>query len=242
MIDYIKNLMGVTTNTTTELFDNRIGDTTDIVGSVVEWGFIAAAFIAGCIITWPLVLTAWKYTKKKKPYLSNIYYDCHSRVYEILTELRVNTDCARVQVVQFHNGGNFFDGNPMAKMTMTHESLRNGVSMESKNWTDLQMPLMIHLLDKTKTDKSTLHIVSEDEDSYSKSQLDAANVLAYSVAPIYKKGVYSGFLMCQWCAWSKVDNIDAEHISLQLIDARNRLQIQLEREKNKWQRTIDFLI
>ena len=65
-------------------------------------------------------------TKKKKEY--NSFWSIHSQVHETLTELRVMSDCARVHLVQFHNGEYFLDGISMKKLSLTHESLNKGTS------------------------------------------------------------------------------------------------------------------
>jgi hypothetical protein len=234
MIQYITSVLNsIQTQYSTQVTDNDVGGV-DIVGSWMEIGLVAVALVAGVFFALPVLFKALEKRKKKKaPYLPGNYWQCHSRVHEILTELRVELDCARTQIVQFHNGGDFFDGNPMAKLTMTHESLRTGVSPESPNWRDLQMSTMHHLLEKTKDGKCTLNIPTEDGDNYSKQQLVAANVVAYSIIPLHKNNHYSGFVMCQWCSWNKVDEIVESNIPDLLIDTRNRLQIELDREKKK---------
>tara|TARA_Y100001938_G_scaffold43911_1_gene60940 strand:- start:2406 stop:3104 length:699 start_codon:yes stop_codon:yes gene_type:complete len=216
----------------TKTIDNDVGGI-DIVGSWVEFGLVGVAILAGIFFSLPVLMKAMENRRKKKPYLTGDYWQCHSRVHEILTELRVNLDCARTQVVQFHNGGNFFDGNPMAKMTMTHESLRNGLSPESPNWRDLQIPLMIHLLEKSKNLSDGIYLVNDEDDSYAKQQLSAANVLAYAVSPLYKGNSFSGFVMCQWCAWSKVDEVDETKVAKRLNDAAESLEIELDRESRR---------
>ena len=214
----------------TKTIDNDVGGI-DIVGSWVEFGLVGVAIVAGIFFALPVLMKAMENRKKKKrPYLSGDYWQIHSRVHETLTELRVDLDCARTQVVQFHNGGNFFDGNPMAKMTITHESLRNGLSPESPNWRDLQMPLMIHLLEKAKSECSGLFLVGDEDDSYSKQQLSAANVLAYAVSPLYNGNSFSGFVMCQWCAWNKVDEVDEQRVISKITESAEVLQIALDRE------------
>jgi len=234
MIYYITSILNnIQAQYDTQLTDNEVGGV-DIVGSWMEVGLVAVALVAGVFFALPVLYKAIETRKKKKKtYLPNNYWRCNSRVHEILTELRVELDCARTQVVQFHNGGSFFDGTSMAKLTMTHESVRTGVSPESPNWRDLQMSTMHHLLEKTKDGKCTFNLPIEDGDNYSKQQLMAANVLAYSIIPLYKNNYFSGFVMCQWCSWSKVDEIVESNIPDLLIAARNKLQIELDREQMK---------
>ena len=69
--------------------------------------------------------------------------------------------------------------------------------------------------------------------NYSKQQLVAANVLAYSIIPLHKNNHYSGFVMCQWCSWNKVDEIVESNIPDLLTSTRDRLQVELDREKKK---------
>ena len=77
----------------------------------------------------------------------NCFWKTHTRLHETLTELRVKTDCARSQIVQFHNGGEFLDGISMKKMSLTHESLEKGVSSEMGIKKDLLLSklYLIHL-------------------------------------------------------------------------------------------------
>ena len=69
---------------------------------------LAASAVAGGLL-WGAI----KYLKSKRN--KNDYFESHSRIYETLTELRVKADCARAQVVQFHNGEYFMDGISMRR-------------------------------------------------------------------------------------------------------------------------------
>ena len=57
----------------------------------------------------------------------------HTTIHEMLTSLRFQLNADRVQLAQFHNGGKFLEGTPMKRFSVTHESCRPGVSMESVN-------------------------------------------------------------------------------------------------------------
>jgi hypothetical protein len=63
-----------------------------------------------------------------------------------LTELRVKVDCARAQIVQFHNGEYFMDGISMKKLSLTHESLSKGVSEEAGKTTNILISLFTPLM------------------------------------------------------------------------------------------------
>lgn len=237
MIQYLQSLLGsIYQSMPVEAVDNAYGGV-DIVGSWVEFGLVAVAVVAGVFFSLPVLFKAidgWKSRNKyKKITLPTNYWKHHSAMHETLTELRVELDAARVSIVQFHNGGNFFDGTPMTKLTMSHESLRNGIAQEAPNWRELQMPLMIPLLERVQNDSPELYITSEDNDSYAQQQLNAGNVLAYTVLPLYKSNAFVGFVMCHWCAWNKVDDIVEDKARNKMNDARDRLQIELERESRR---------
>ena len=227
ILNFIKSMMGTIQPVD---IDNNVGNI-DIVGSWMELGFVVVALVAGIIFSWPLLKLALK-TKKKytTTHLSTQYFQHHGKVHELLTELRVELDCARTQIIQFHNGGSFFDGNPMTKMSMTHESVRNGVSPESKNWRDLQMPNLIHLLEQAKENNPKLYITSTEVDSYSSQQLIGGNVLSYSILPLYQSNQFVGFVISQWCAWNKVDLIFDSVVFDKMESIRDLLQFELEKE------------
>ena len=227
ILNFIKSMMGTIKPVD---IDNNVGNI-DIVGSWMELGFVVVALVAGIIFSWPLLKLALKTKKKYTPtHLSNQYFQHHGRVHELLTELRVELDCARTQIIQFHNGGNFFDGNPMAKLTMTHESVRNGVSPESKNWRDLQMPLLIQLLEQAKENNPKLYITNAEVDCYSSQQLIGGNVLSYSILPLYQSNRFVGFVTSQWCAWNKVDLIFDSVVFDKMESIRDLLQFELDKE------------
>ena len=175
--------------------------------------------------------------KEKKNQLAklpdNCFWNTHTRLHETLTELRVNTNCARAQIVQFHNGGEFLDGISMKKMSMTHESLDKGVSSEMGTKQDILMSMCIDGLNLLLKDDPKIHIVDDMEDSWCKQFYQSSNVIALSFLPIKKYGQAIGYVMTQWCSWAKVDDIDEEHSQFHLETAKNLIEIQLDTLKRK---------
>ena len=123
--------------------DNRVWYM-DIFGSWVEFGMVAAAVAVGAAFVFVSVKKKFG-RKKSKGVLQpdSIFWSSHTRINETLTELRVKSDAARVQLVQFHNSGEFLDGISMKKLSLTHESLRNGVSSEMSIKKDLLLSMCI---------------------------------------------------------------------------------------------------
>jgi len=163
----------------------------------------------------------------------NCFWKTHTRLHETLTELRVRTDCARAQIVQFHNGGEFLDGISMKKMSLTHESLDKGVSSELGNKQDILMSLCIDGLNLLLKDEPIMYIVEDMKDSWCKQFYQSSNVITFAFLPIKKRGQAIGYVMVQWCSWAKADTIEDEYISSELEDARALLEVQLDILKGK---------
>jgi hypothetical protein len=163
----------------------------------------------------------------------NCFWQTHTRLHETLTELRVRTDCARAQIVQFHNGGEFLDGISMKKMSLTHESLDKGVSSELSNKQDILLSLCIGGLNLLLKDNPIMHIVEDMEDSWCKQFYQSSNIIAFAFLPIKKNGQAIGYVMVQWCSWAKADTVEDEIISKELEDARALIEVQLDILKDK---------
>ena len=201
----------------------------------VEIGVAGVAIAVGVAIGIHRILKGKKMTtllteKEKLQFPTSCFWQTHTRVHETLTELRVKTDCARAQLVQFHNTGNFLDGISMKKMSLTHESLEKGVSSEMSIKRDLLLSMCIDGLNLLLQDDPQLYMVSDLEDSWCKQFMENSNVVAFSFLPLRRQGMVIGYVMCQWCSWTKTDLIEEEEMVAEITDARNLIEIQLEQE------------
>ena len=160
----------------------------------IEIGKMAAAVGAGFLLGIPVIRASIRKLKRKskEECFSASFYRIHSKVHECLTELRVTTDCARAQIVQFHNGGQFFDGVSMKKFTLTHESLVRGIAGEGTTKKDLLLSMYIPLLTELKENSPHLRLVSNHELSYSKQVLETNNCISYMILPIRNGGLITG--------------------------------------------------
>jgi hypothetical protein len=163
----------------------------------------------------------------------NCFWQTHTRLHETLTELRVRTDSARTQIIQFHNGGQFLDGISMKKLSLTHESLDKGVSSELPHKQDILMSLCIDGLNMLLKDNPVIHIVEDMEDSWCKQFYQSSNIIAFAFLPIKKNKQAIGYVMVQWCSWSKADVVEDEVVSKELEDARALIEVQLDILKGK---------
>jgi len=169
--------------------------------------------------------------KSKLNFPDSCFWNTHTRIHETLTELRVKTNCARVQLVQFHNTGEFLDGISMKKMSLTHESLSSGVSSEMSVKKDLLLSMCVEGLTILLKDSSQLYITDKLEDSWCKQLLQNSNVVSFSFLPIRRKNQVIGYVMCQWCSWTKTDLIVEEEITENIEEVRQLVEVQLEQER-----------
>ena len=191
---------------------------------------IVAVFLAGAATVLIPLIKRVRTIKPKELHMTSFNWDVHSRIHEVLSELRVRTDCARSQVVQFHNGGVFLDGISMKKMSLTHESLANGCSSEMETKRDLLLSLCLEGLSLLMEDKPKLHIVEQLEDSWCKNFMQSTNIISFCFLPIRKNGEIVGYVMCQWCSWSKTDVIDEAQVETELETARNDIEVNLSQQ------------
>jgi hypothetical protein len=198
-------------------------------------GISLGAVFAG-IITF--FLTKWrKKVKKKKNILSPLdevpsgYWDVHTKIQDTLTELRIMVDCARAQLVQFHNSGHFLDGISMKKSSLTHESVQRSIVTEGNKKQDLILSMFLPVLSAVKEDDAIIRLVSDLDESYAKHFLESSNVVAFSILPIKTSGMVSGYVMIQWCSWEKIDGADAELVSEWMHRSRSLLEVEIQSQK-----------
>jgi hypothetical protein len=191
---------------------------------------VGITVLAGVVMSYPFLKELFKRKFKKKKETS-FDWQIHTQLHEKLTELRLGTDCGRTQVVLFHNGGEFLDGTSMKKLSLTHESLTQGVSSEIGLKKDIPISLCVDSMNLLKTDEPKIHIVEILPESYCKQFMQNSNTIAFSFLPL--RGEFDtimGYIMCQWCSWSKADEIDEDVVEENLIEARGSVEVQLSQQ------------
>jgi hypothetical protein len=124
------------------------------------------------------------------------------KIHELLTELRVKTRACRVQLIQFHNGGQFVDGISMKRFSLCYESLSKGISRE-ENFKDVLVSLFPQFIGKIMKNSPEMHYSHLEEASIFRQILQHSNVMQYSVLPVRAKGKIVGALILNWCNRTK---------------------------------------
>ena len=154
-----------------------------------------AFFLVGsgaALLTWTTGLVRKKSAQKKKD--KKHTFDINKidaidvRLVELLSELRTETASCRARIFRFHNGGEYFDGEEVKRMSCTHESVTTGVSHEIRECQGILCNQEIYLIEQAMKDTTSLIAVEAlDDRSYIRSRLESQNVKAFVVLPLYKK-------------------------------------------------------
>jgi len=194
-----------------------------------EYGVAGAIIVVGFVVG---LIRRYEINKLKSPphkEFAPIDWKTHSQIHELLTELRIESDAARVQIVQFHNGGTFVDGVSMMKMSLTHESVSKGVSAESGRLQSILISLFSPIIVKIIDDLPTFYVINDEKDTFSKNYLLGDSVYSFMALPLKHNTNITGYLMIQWCSPSK-SNLAHRHlegISAGLATTRNLIQVHL---------------
>ena len=167
-----------------------------------------------------------QFVHKKKSL--TVSWSTHSQIHELLTELRVKVDCARAQIVQFHNGEYFMDGISMKKLSLTHESLSKGVSEEAGKTTNILISLFTPLMEKVLKDTVEVYRTTDDDNGICKHMMMANNTVAYAVLPLRHKNSVSGYIIIDWCSEIKAKRINLDEVIQFLTEARDYTQVYLK--------------
>jgi hypothetical protein len=143
------------------------------------------------------------------------FVEKHSRIHEMLTELRVTVQASRAIVFQFHNGGSFVDGGSIKRFSVTHESCEAGttsVVLDSQDVLLTRYTNMIGIMDST---PSAIIAVSSMPVTPFRSALEINKVEYFTISPLRcDDGITPlGFLCCHWCSGDTIEEINQEGIS-----------------------------
>ena len=108
----------------------------------------------------------------------------HSQVNEIITEVRLALDCARVTVAQFHNGGDFFSGESILKYSITHESCGLGVTNSLDSQQGILLTRYVEQLKILQEDEPRIIFTNTLHDSSFKGFMESRNTIAFIIIPL----------------------------------------------------------
>lgn len=186
-------------------------------------GAAGGSFLLGIIFT---LLRRGKTTKKCTSIMcsGSDFTKVHSQINEVLTELRLELDCARSYIVQFHNGGDFFSGESILKFSVTHESCGLGIQQTIDQQQGVLLTRFVEKLKILQEDDFRVIFTNTLPNSHFKGYMESRNTVAFVMIPLRKDSSISpyGYFCCEWCSWQHAEKIQAEKV-FELIQKESRI-------------------
>ena len=200
---------------------NWIAQNLDTIKNVVlSFGEVLGTLIIGILIGVGGAIRKRNLSLKMNISKERRFVEKHSRIHELLTELRVTVRASRCLVFQFHNGGSFSDGSSIKRFSVTHESCESGVTSMILESQDVLLTRYMELMQIMRETPNKILPVSALPPSSFRSGLEINSVEYFSISPLqcYESLVPVGFVCCHWCSMDKLDEIEKEGITQETVE------------------------
>jgi hypothetical protein len=196
----------------------------------VKIGMSITALLGGAALAMKSLMK--KKSSKREVTTQREFQKTHTRIHEVLTELRLKHDSARTNIMQFHNGGILTSGESMKRFSSTHESVALGVPSIMHHQQDMLLSRYPEVLQLSARDDSTVILVSEMEESNLKRYYEYNHILAFSLIPLKDEmnGLIIGYLTSEWCRWEKIDDINEAIIEDEIVLARRLISVMMAKK------------
>lgn len=174
-------------------------------------------------------MTFWKKEEEKGAAITVDDIRKYGQVQELITTLRNMTGSDRTQILQFHNGGKFLDGSSMKRMSVTHESCRQGVAYEYMHMQAVLATLLWEKIELVKKDDSQIHFTKNLTDSTLKTYCRSKGTEAFSILPIRKDNMLIGFINIDWLDEEEVPNKPLDFANV-FEEYRGYIELQLAKD------------
>lgn len=157
----------------------------------------------------------------------------HQEINEVLNELRMVLSAERAQVGQFHNGGDYLDGSPVKRFSVSYESFQRGSEPMAPSMQGVLISLFWDVVPILRDNKAVGRIVSDQPEGYFRSLLENGTVYAFAALPLRKwhakskKSQIIGYVLVEWGTKDEYEAQTATHIRAQLRSTRTVIEAQL---------------
>ena len=151
-----------------------------------------------------------KAMKDRKRFIEN-----HTRIHELLTELRVTIRACRCIIFQFHNGGKFADGTSVKRFSVTHESCGTSIPSMILESQDVLLTRYMEIIQVMDESSGKIIATNTLPPSAFRSGLEINNVEYFSIVPLRCMDGLTpmGFVCCHWCSSDSLDEIEKQGVS-----------------------------
>ena len=174
-------------------------------------------------------MTFWKKEDEKGAAITVDDIRKYGQVQELITTLRNMTGADRTQILQFHNGGKFLDGSSMKRMSVTHESCRQGVAYEYMHMQAVLATLLWEKIELVKKDDPQIHLTMNLPDSTLKTYCRSKGTEAFAILPIRKDNLLIGFINIDWLDAEEIPNKPIEFSAI-FEEYRGYIELQLAKD------------
>lgn len=224
----------MTTDTPITEHLSSIKDVSMMVGEII--GIFVIGLGVGVVSALRKKKLSFKFCKAEE----TKFVQTHSRIHELLTELRITIRACRCLIFQFHNGGSFVDGTSIKRFSVTHESYENGIQSIMLDSQDVLLTRYADVIRIMEERGGVIIRTDSLPQSSFRSGLEINNVEYFSVVPLkFDDGLTPlGFLCCHWCSSAELDEINREGVSEQAVgelikDSSRVIQSHMTQSKRK---------
>jgi hypothetical protein len=205
---------------------------TEHIGSWFEIGIAAAAILSGLIIGGWKIFINWRKRNSRK--LEEHYNFVNIKIWELLSELRINYKASRVTLVRFHNGGTYMDGTSMRKMSISHQSCDPKITSDMVFRQDILLSRFVEIIEMLHANDPKVLMVKGLRESNTKKAYDLHDTLGFTILPIYAMDslIIYGYISLEWCDLSVLDTIDEPTMHDRQEDVRDQIGYMLNTQKN----------
>jgi hypothetical protein len=173
--------------------------------------YMLGVFVGGVLTYGIKDLVLWWLTKSKHKKYSDFSPQRDAHINNLLTEIRLGTKSIRAFVFQFHNGDKFFTGEPIQKLSVTHESVAPGISGSINHRVAIPASLMSDVLEEVVAGNGIApKAVNEMPDHWSKHNLTNLGVGSWQAIPLYTHRSLSGFVKIHYTDPNGPTNSDTQ--------------------------------
>ncbi len=157
----------------------------------------------------------------------------HQEINEVLNELRNVLSAERAQIGQFHNGGDYLDGSPVKRFSVSYESFQSGSQPMAPQMQGVLISLFWDVVPILKDNKAVGRLVSEQPEGYFRSLFENGTVYAFAALPLRKwhakarKSQIIGYVLVEWGTQEDYEAQTETHIRSQLRSTRTVIESQL---------------
>ncbi len=157
----------------------------------------------------------------------------HQEINEVLNELRNVLSAERAQIGQFHNGGDYLDGSPVKRFSVSYESFQSGSQPMAPQMQGVLLSLFWDVVPVLRDNRAVGRLVAEQPEGYFRSLFENSTVYAFAALPLRKwhakskKSQIIGYVLVEWGTQEDYEAQSETHIRSQLRSTRTVVESQL---------------